>query len=160
MLSVNLVCIGKLKENYLCHAVEEYAKRLSKYCQLKIVELPDEKLPPKLYEASILEVKEKESQKIIQAIKMPSYVICLDLKGKEMTSEEFSKKIEDISVKGNSSITFVIGGTLGMTEEVLKLAKEKICFSKMTFPHQLMRVFLLEQLFRAFKIAHHEIYHW
>ncbi len=160
MLSINLVCIGKLKENYLCQAVEEYAKRLSKYCQLKVVELPDEKLPTKLYEASILEVKEKESKKIVQAIKMPSYVICLDLKGKEMTSEEFSRKIEDISLKGNSSITFVIGGTLGMTKEVLNLANEKICFSKMTFPHQLMRVFLLEQLFRAFKIAHHETYHW
>ena len=160
MLSINLVCIGKLKENYLCQAVEEYAKRLSKYCQLKVVELPDEKLPMKLYEASILEVKEKESKKIVQAIKMPSYVICLDLKGKEMTSEEFSRKIEDISLKGNSSITFVIGGTLGMTKEVLNLANEKICFSKMTFPHQLMRVFLLEQLFRAFKIAHHETYHW
>lgn len=160
MLSINLVCIGKLKENYLCQAVEEYVKRLSKYCQLKVVELPDEKLPTKLYEASILEVKEKESKKIVQAIKMPSYVICLDLKGKEMTSEEFSRKIEDISLKGNSSITFVIGGTLGMTKEVLNLANEKICFSKMTFPHQLMRVFLLEQLFRAFKIAHHETYHW
>lgn len=160
MLTINLVCVGKLKENYLRQAVEEYAKRLSKYCQLKIVELPDEKLPPKLYETAILEVKEKESQKIVQAIKMPSYVICLDLKGKEMTSEEFSKKMEDISLKGNSSITFVIGGTLGMTEEVLKLANEKICFSKMTFPHQLMRVFLLEQLFRAFKISHHETYHW
>ncbi len=160
MLSINLVCIGKLKENYLCQAVEEYAKRLYKYCQLKVVELPDEKLPTKLYEASILEVKEKESKKIVQAIKMPSYVICLDLKGKEMTSEEFSRKIEDISLKGNSSITFVIGGTLGMTKEVLNLANEKICFSKMTFPHQLMRVFLLEQLFRAFKIAHHETYHW
>lgn len=160
MLTINLVCIGKLKENYLRQAVEEYAKRLSKYCQLKIVELPDEKLPPKLYEASILEVKEKESQKIVQAIKMPAYVICLDLKGKEMSSEEFSRKIEDISLKGNSNITFVIGGTLGMTEEVLKLANEKICFSKMTFPHQLIRVFLLEQLFRAFKISHHETYHW
>ncbi len=160
MLSINLVCIGKLKENYLCQAVEEYAKRLSKYCQLKVVELPDEKLPTKLYEASILEVKEKESKKIVQAIKMPSYVICLDLKGKEMTSEEFSRKIEDISLKGNSSITFVIGGTLGITKEVLNLANEKICFSKMTFPHQLMRVFLLEQLFRAFKISHHETYHW
>lgn len=160
MLTINLVCVGKLKENYLRQAVEEYAKRLSKYCQLKIVELPDEKLPPKLYEAAILEVKEKESQKIVQAIKMPSYVICLDLKGKEMSSEEFSRKIEDISLKGNSSITFVIGGTLGMTEEVLKLANEKICFSKMTFPHQLVRVFLLEQLFRAFKISHHETYHW
>ena len=158
MLNVNIVCIGKLKENYLCQAVEEYAKRLSKYCQLKIVELPDEKLPAKLYEASIFEVKEKETRKMIQAIKVPSYVICLDLKGKEMSSEEFSREIENISLKGNSNITFVIGGTLGMTEDVLKLANEKICFSKMTFPHQLIRVFLLEQLFRAFKISHHEIY--
>lgn len=160
MLTIHLVCVGKMKESYLCEAVAEYAKRLSKYCHLKITELPDEKLPAKIYDATISEIKAKESKKILEAINPASYIICLDLKGKEMTSEEFSRKIEDISLNFNSMITFVIGGTLGMTEELLAKANEKICFSKMTFPHQLIRVFLLEQLFRSFKIAHHETYHW
>lgn len=160
MLTINLICVGKIKEKYLGDAVAEYEKRLSKYCHLKIVELPDEKLPSKLYPSSILEIKEKESKKILEAIKKDSYVICLDLKGSQMTSEQFSKKIEDISLNFNSNITFIIGGTLGMTEEVLKTANQTICFSKMTFPHQLIRVFLLEQLFRAFKIAKNETYHW
>lgn len=160
MLTINLICIGKIKEKYLCDAVLEYEKRLSKYCHLKIIELPDEKLPSKLYPSSILEIKEKESKKILEAIKKDSYVICLDLKGSQMTSEQFSKKIEDISLNFNSNITFIIGGTLGMTEDVLKTANETICFSKMTFPHQLIRVFFLEQLFRAFKIAKNETYHW
>ena len=97
---------------------------------------------------------------MMQAIKKDSYIICLDLKGKEFSSEDFSKKIENIALNFNSSITFVIGGTLGLNEEILSLASEKICFSKMTFPHQLIRVFLLEQLFRAFKISNNETYHW
>ena len=97
---------------------------------------------------------------MIQSIKKDSYIICLDLKGKEFSSEEFSKKIDNIALNFNSSITFVIGGTLGLNQEILSLANEKICFSKMTFPHQLIRVFLLEQLFRAFKISNNETYHW
>ena len=160
MLNINLVCIGKIKENYLKEAIAEYAKRLSKYCHLEILELPDEKLPAKLYNSSILQIKEKESKKISGVIKADSYVICLDLKGTEMSSETFSKKLEQISLMGKSTITFVIGGTLGMTQELLKTANETICFSQMTFPHQLIRVFLLEQLFRAFKISKNEIYHW
>ncbi len=122
--------------------------------------MQDEKLPDKIYESTINSIKEKESKKIIQNIKKDSYVIALDLKGKQYTSEEFSEKLEDIATNYNSNITFIIGGTLGMTEEVLNLSKEKICFSKMTFPHQLIRVFLLEQLFRAFKISNNETYHW
>lgn len=160
MLNINVVCVGKIKEKYLKEAIDEYSKRLSKYCNLKIVELPDEKLPAKLYDSTILEVKEKECKKILDAIKKDSYVICLDLTGKQISSEEFSAKIEDISLKGNSMITFVIGGTLGMTQELLGMANEKLCFSKMTFPHQLIRVFLLEQIFRAFKISKNETYHW
>jgi len=160
MLNINIVCVGKIKENYLRDAIAEYSKRLSKYCRLKMIELPDEKLPSKLYNSTILEIKEKETKKIMEAIKTDSYVICLDLKGTEMSSETFSKKLEQISVTGKSTITFVIGGTLGMTEELLKQANETICFSKMTFPHQLIRVFLLEQIFRAFKISKNETYHW
>lgn len=151
---------GKLKEDYLKSAVQEYSKRLSKYCNLNIIELPDEKLPNKLNDSIINEIKLKEGTKILNSIKKDSYVIALDLKGKQYTSEEFSNKLEDITVKGFSTINLIIGGTLGITEEVLKNSNELICFSKMTFPHQLIRVFLLEQLFRAFKISNNETYHW
>ena len=160
MLNISIICIGKIKENYLKDAINEYSKRLSKFCNLKITELPDEKLPSKINDSIIAEIKNKECDKIIDAIKKDSYVICLDLKGKEYSSEDFSKKIENITLNFNSSITLIIGGTLGLNEKVLSLANEKICFSKMTFPHQLIRVFLLEQLFRAFKISNNETYHW
>ena len=160
MLNINILCIGKIKEDYLKDAITEYSKRLSKFCNLNIIELSDEKLPNKLNDSIITEIKNKECTKIIQAIKKDSYVMCLDLKGKEFSSENFSKKIENIALNFNSSITFIIGGTLGLNEEILTIANEKICFSKMTFPHQLIRVFLLEQLFRAFKISNNETYHW
>ena len=160
MLNISIVCVGKIKENYLKDAISEYSKRLGRFCNLNIIELQDEKLPEKLNDSIINELKNKECSKIMQAIKKDSYVICLDLKGKEFSSEEFSKKIENISLNFNSRITFVIGGTLGLNEEILSLSNEKICFSKMTFPHQLIRVFLLEQLFRAFKISNNETYHW
>ena len=160
MLNINIVCVGKIKENYLKDAIAEYSKRLSKFCNLNMVEIQDEKLPNKLNDSIINEIKNKECTKMIQSIKKDSYIICLDLKGKEFSSEDFSKKIENIALNFNSSITFVIGGTLGLNEEILSLSNEKICFSKMTFPHQLIRVFLLEQLFRAFKISNNETYHW
>lgn len=159
MLSINVVCIGKIKEDYLKSAIAEYSKRLSRYCNLNIIELQDEKLPDKLNENIINDIKQKEAESIIAKLKKDSYIICLDLKGKELSSEEFSKKIDDISINYNSSITFIIGGTLGIGSKALDMANEKICFSKMTFPHQLIRVFLLEQIFRAFKISNGETYH-
>lgn len=160
MLNISIICVGKLKETYLKDALAEYSKRLQKYCNLTITELQDEKLPNKLNDSIIQEIKTKECNKMIQNIKKDSYVFCLDLKGKEFSSKEFSKKLEDIALNENSHITFIIGGTLGLNEDILKMANEKICFSKMTFPHQLIRVFLLEQLFRAFKISKGETYHW
>lgn len=160
MLNVTILCVGKVKEDYLKSAIGEYSKRLSKYCNLNIVELADEKLPNKLNDSIINEIKSKECNKILEHIKKDSYTICLDLKGKELSSEEFSRKLDDIALNFNSSITFVIGGTLGLNKEILDLANEKLCFSKMTFPHQLIRVFLLEQLFRGFKISKGETYHW
>ena len=160
MLNINIVCVGKIKENYLKDAISEYSKRLSKFCNLNIIELSDEKLPSKLNDSIITEIKNKECNKMIQSIKRDSYIICLDLKGKQFSSEEFSSKLDNIALNFSSSITFVIGGTLGLNEEILSLSSEKICFSKMTFPHQLIRVFLLEQLFRAFKISNNETYHW
>ncbi len=158
MIHIEILCIGKIRENYLKEAISEYCKRLSKYCVLTITELSDEKLPTKLNAASIEEVKQKECSSILAHIKKDSYVIALDLKGKSFSSEEFSSKLQLLS-HTTSHITFLIGGTLGMTKEVLQHSKECICFSKMTFPHTLIRVFLLEQLFRAFKIAHGENYH-
>ena len=159
MLHINVICIGKLKEKYLQDALSEYSKRLSKYCILNITELPDEKLPNNLNDSLINMIKEKESNNILSHIEKNSYVITLDLKGKQYTSEEFSKKINNISLNNSSSITFIIGGTLGLSDEVLKNSNELICFSKMTFPHQLIRIFLLEQTFRAFKISNNETYH-
>ena len=160
MLSINIICVGKIKENYLKDAISEYSKRLSKYCNLNIIELPDEKLPNQIRKKNIDEVKNTEGNKILAHIKKDSYSICLDLKGKQFSSEEFSAKIDSIALNFNSSINFIIGGTLGLSKDVLENANEKICFSKMTFPHQLIRVFLLEQLFRAFKISNNETYHW
>lgn len=155
-----LYVYGKIKETYLKDAINEYSKRLSKYCNLNLIEVADEKLPEKLNPSIINEIKQKECNKIIQHIKKDSYIICLDLTGKELSSIEFSKKIDDIGLNFNSHITFIIGGTLGLNENVLNIANEKVCFSKMTFPHQLIRIFLLEQLFRGFKISKNETYHW
>ena len=155
MLTIQIICVGKLKETYLKSAIDEYSKRLSRYCKLDILELPDEKIPDKLNTKLLDEIKSKECNNIMQHMKKDSYVIALDLKGKQFTSEDFSSKIENVSMT-SSSITFIIGGSLGLTNELLTICHEKICFSKMTFPHQLIRVFLLEQIFRAFKIANGE----
>lgn len=158
MLTIQIICIGKIKENYLKDAITEYSKRLSKYCKLNIVELADEKIPEKLNENISHEIKKKECDSMLKYIKKDSHIICLDLKGKQFSSEDFSSHLQDLSMQ-TSNITFVIGGSLGMTEEFLQQSQEKICFSKMTFPHQLIRVFLLEQIFRAFKISNGETYH-
>lgn len=158
MLNIQIICIGKIKENYLKDAINEYSKRLSKYCKLIITELPDEKIPDKLNDSLSNEIKSKECNNIINHLKKDSYIIALDLTGKQFSSEDFSLELEKISMI-NSSITFIIGGSLGLNEELLNKCNQKICFSKMTFPHQLIRVFLLEQIFRAFKIANHETYH-
>lgn len=158
MLNINIICVGKLKEQFFKSAIDEYSKRLSKYCKLNITELPDEKIPDKINSTLEYEIKRKECENILKHIKKDSYIIALDLTGKSFSSEEFSKKIEDISME-NSNITFIIGGSLGLTNELLNNCNLKICFSKMTFPHQLIRVFLLEQLFRAFKISSGETYH-
>ena len=158
MLNINIICVGKIKEKYLKDALDEYSKRLSRYCKLIFTELPDEKIPDKLNPSLETEIKTKECNNILSRIKKDSYVIALDLTGKQFTSEEFSKNIENLSME-TSNITFIIGGSLGLTQELLNHCNSKICFSKMTFPHQLIRVFLLEQIFRAFKISNGETYH-
>ena len=160
MLNIQIICVGKLKEKFFKDAIDEYSKRLSKYCKLEIIEIADEKLPAKINDSIIKEIKNKECTKIKSKIKNDSYIISLDLTGKNLSSVDFSKKLENISLNYNSSITFIIGGTLGLTEDILNISNEKLCFSSMTFPHQLIRIFLLEQLFRAFKISNNETYHW
>lgn len=159
MLKINIICIGKIKENYLKDAINEYVKRLSKYCNINIIELLDEKIPNNPSEKDSLIIKNKEGEKILNHLKKDSYIICLDLKGKQYTSEEFSKKLEEIPLNHSSEVSFVIGGSLGIAKDVLDIADELISFSKMTFPHQLFRVLLLEQIFRAFKISNNEAYH-
>ena len=143
---IKILCVGKIKEDYLNDLINDYKKRINKYIKLEIVELKDN-----------IDYQ-KEIDNLYKNIKKSDYNIGLDLKGKSYTSVEFAQKIDKI-LPMNSNITFIIGGSLGLTERVLKLANQKICFSKMTFPHQLIRIFLLEQLFRAFKISNGETYH-
>lgn len=149
MLNINIISIGKVKESFLKDGISEYSKRLSKYCNLSILELDDEKLPNKINSSLIELTKQKEGQKILSHLKKDSYIICLDLKGKQYSSEDFSNKIESIALNNKSNITFIIGGTLGLDSSVLNISNEKICFSQMTFPHQLIKLFLVEQLFRC-----------
>ena len=159
MISINILCVGKIKEEFWKDAINEYSKRLSKYCNFNIIEVQDSKVPDKVSPAMEKQIKDEEASRMLNLVKKATYLICLDLKGNEYTSPEFSEKIQKLAVEGNSNITFVIGGTLGLGDEILKLSKEKICFSKMTVPHHLIRIFLMEQLFRGFKIANGETYH-
>lgn len=159
MLKINIICVGKIKETFFREAINEYSKRLNKYCTLNIIELQDEKIPNNASEKENLIVINKEGQNIINNLKKDSYIICLDLKGKQVSSEQFSEKIKNISLNYNSTITFIIGGSLGISKDVLDISDELLCFSKMTFPHQLFRVLLLEQIYRAFKIINNETYH-
>lgn len=158
-MNITIISVGKLKEKYLKQAIDEYSKRLTRYCKLDIIELQDEKTPDNASEKEELQIKEKEGELILSKIKDNMFVIALDLKGKEITSEEFSSYIENLGVTGNSNIAFVIGGSLGLSKKVISRANYKLCFSKMTFPHQLFRVMLLEQIYRAFRIMKNEPYH-
>lgn len=161
MLNIKILCIGKIKEKSLKELISEYEKRISKYAKLEIIELDDEKIPQNSSTATEEQIKILESKKILEKLeKYPnSNVILLDLKGKQYTSEEFADKISNIQTYSSSTIIFIIGGSLGMSKELLDHSSDKICFSKMTFPHQLIRLFLLEQIFRAFKILNNETYH-
>lgn len=158
MLHINLYCVGKVKEQYLRDAIDEYLKRISKYCSISIIELPDKPIPEKSNSTLESQIIEAESNEIINKINMSSYKIALDLTGKQYTSEEFAEKINKIQLS-NSTISFIIGGSLGLSDDLKRICNEKISFSKMTFPHQLMRVIFLEQLFRSFKINNNEKYH-
>ena len=158
-MNINIVCVGKIKEKYLKLGIDEFKKRLSKYCKLDVIELDDEKAPENLSDKEMLMIKDKEGKKILSKVKANSYVIALAIDGKNLSSEELADTMSKLAVRGNSHITFVIGGSLGLSDEVLKRADYKLSFSKMTFPHQLMRLILLEQVYRAFRINNNEPYH-
>lgn len=158
-MKITCIAVGKIKEKYFTMAVEEYAKRLSRYCKLEIVEVSDEKTPDHASEALAEQIKQKEGERILKALKEDSYKIALAIEGSQLDSVELSEKIARLGVDGRSHITFLIGGSLGLSKEVLRRADDKISFSKMTFPHQLMRVILLEQLYRAYRIQNGEPYH-
>lgn len=158
-MNINIITVGKLKEKYLKLGIEEFSKRLSKYCKLDFIELDDEKCPENLSEKDMLIVKDKEGKKIIGKIKNNSYVIALSIDGKNLSSEELADTISKLGVRGHSHVTFVIGGSLGLSDEVLKRADYKLSFSRMTFPHQMMKLILLEQVYRSFRINNNEQYH-
>ncbi|HHW31836.1 MAG TPA: 23S rRNA (pseudouridine(1915)-N(3))-methyltransferase RlmH [Clostridiaceae bacterium] len=158
-MQIKIIAVGKLKEKYLKEAVNEYLKRLSAYCKIEIVEIPEEKISDNPSKAEEDNVRQKEGQRIINAISERNYVISLDIKGKQLSSEELAEKIQDLALYGNSSIAIIIGGSIGLSQEVLERSDFRLSFSKMTFPHQLMRIILLEQIYRAFKINAGETYH-
>lgn len=161
MINIQIICIGKIKEKSLTSLCNEYLKRISKYAKISITELADEKVDKVLSNADIEKIKSIECNKIIEKIQKSSksYVIPLDLTGKTMSSTELADKISSITTYSSSNIIFVIGGSLGLNEQLLKMSDEIISFSTLTFPHQLIRVFLLEQIFRSFKIINNETYH-
>lgn len=158
-MNITIISVGKIKEKYLKDAIGEYSKRLSKYCKLQIIEVSDEKTPDNASLKDEIKIKEKEGEAIMKNIKDSMYVITLDLKGKMLSSEEFSHYINNLGVNGESNIAFLIGGSLGLSSAILNRADYSLCFSKMTFPHQLFRVMLLEQIYRGFRIINGEPYH-
>ncbi len=158
-MKITICCVGKIKERFYSQAIEEYSKRLSKYCKLEIKEAADEKTPDSASDTVNRMIKEKEGDRLLSFIKDDSYVIALAIDGKMLDSVELSEKIDNLMLSGKSDIVFVIGGSLGLDKRVLDRADYKLSFSKMTFPHQLMRVILLEQIYRSFRIMKNEPYH-
>lgn len=161
MINIKIMCVGKIKDKNLLSLINEYQKRISKYAKLEIIDVEDEKIPSSLSSMDMENIKEKESNKIINKLEKLNkpYIIALDLSGNELTSPDFSDKIQNIALNGCSTIVFLIGGSLGMSSKLIQMSNYKVCFSKLTFPHQLIRLFLLEQIFRAFKISNNETYH-
>ena len=158
-MKITIISVGKLKEKYLQAGIEEFSKRLSRYCKLSIVEVADEKCPETLSESEKMIIKNKEGKKILSKIKEGSYIISLEIDGKMLSSEALSSLIERITTSGSSHISFIIGGSLGLSDEIKKRSSFSLSFSKMTFPHQMMRLILLEQIYRAFRIIKNEPYH-
>ena len=158
-MNITIVSVGKLKEKYLKMGIDEYAKRLSSYAKIDFVEVPDEKAPEQLSDAEMELVKKKEGERILAKINDGTYVIALALDGKMKTSEQVAADLDALMTYGKSKVAFIIGGSLGLHDDVLKRADEKLCFGKMTLPHQLMKLVLVEQIYRSFRIIKGEPYH-
>jgi len=158
-VNISIITVGKLKEKYLKMGIDEYLKRLSAYAKVEVIEVADEKAPEELSETEMLQVKQKEGERILGKISQDTYVIALAIQGKMQSSEELANTLDKLATYGKSKIAFVIGGSLGLSDEVLKRANEHLSFSKMTFPHQLMKLILVEQIYRAFRINRGEPYH-
>lgn len=158
-MKITIITVGKIKEKYLKDAIAEYSKRLSRYCKLEILEVADEKTPDGASEIVEENIREKEGERIFKLIKEDAYVITLEISGKMLTSEELADRIETLGIQGKSHLVFVIGGSIGLGKEVLRRSDYALSFSKMTFPHQLMRVILLEQIYRSYRIINGEPYH-
>lgn len=158
-MRITILCVGKCKETFYTQAAAEYAKRLSRYVKLEMLEAADEKAPEELSESQMEKVREKEGERLLARIKEGSYVIALAIQGEALSSEELAARIERLGVEGKSHLVFVIGGSLGLSKKVLERADMSLSFSRMTFPHPLMRVILLEQIYRSYRIISHEPYH-
>ncbi|MGN0359521.1 MAG: 23S rRNA (pseudouridine(1915)-N(3))-methyltransferase RlmH [Hominisplanchenecus sp.] len=158
-MKIRLLTVGKIKENYLVQGIREYEKRLSRYCKLEIIEVSDEKTPDKASDALEAQIRDTEGKRILKYIRDDDYVIALAIQGKMPDSVELSQFMENLGIQGKSSVVFVIGGSLGLSDEVLKRSDYQLSFSRMTFPHQLMRMILLEQIYRGYRIMMHEPYH-
>ena len=158
-MNIKIISVGKLKEKYLVQGINEYVKRLGAYAKIQLVEVPDEKAPENLSDAQMMQVKEKEGERILAKIREQDYVFALAIEGVNPTSEAFAKQISQLRVQGKSSFVFVIGGSLGLSPAVIKRSDTQISFGKMTYPHQLMRLILVEQIYRAFRINNGEPYH-
>ena len=158
-MNISIVTVGKLKEIYLKLGIDEYLKRLNAYAKVEVIEVADEKAPEELSESEMIQVKQKEGERILAKISQDTYVIALAINGKMQSSEELADTLDKLATYGKSKIAFIIGGSLGLSEEVLKRANEQLSFSKMTFPHQLMKLILVEQIYRAFRINRNEPYH-
>lgn len=158
-MKITIVCVGKIKEKFYRDALAEYTKRLSRYCSLTITEVADEKTKEQASETECAIIKDREGERILKSIRDDGYVIALAIDGKNLDSVELSEKIDELGLSGKSNVYFVIGGSLGLSDAVMKRADYKLSFSRMTFPHQLMRVILLEQIYRSYRIINHEPYH-
>ncbi len=158
-MKITILAVGKIKESFYRQAVDEFRKRLSRYCKLEIIEVADEKTPDRASKAQEIQILEKEGQQLLKYIREDAFVCVLAIEGKMLDSVQLSDKIEQLGIQGVSQIQFVIGGSLGLCDEILKRADFKLSFSKMTFPHQLMRVILLEQIYRGYRIMMKEPYH-
>ena len=158
-MKISILTVGKIKEKYLKDAIAEYSKRLSKYCKLEIIEVADEKTPDNASEIVEEQIRSKEAERLLKHVKDGAYVVTLEINGKQLTSEQFADKIEMLGIQGTSHIIFVIGGSIGLGHDVLEKSNYALSFSKMTFPHQLMRVVLLEQIYRSYRIINGEPYH-